>query len=108
MGKHYLLNLYGCPFDLLNDQQYIVAMLTKAAKLCQATILNTASYKFDPQGVTAILMLAESHISVHSWPEEGKAAVDVYTCSNVDPIVGCLYIVEKIGATSHELQFIQR
>jgi len=108
MGKHYLLNLYGCPFDLLNDQQYIVAMLTRAAELCQATILNTASYKFDPQGVTAILMLAESHISVHSWPEEGKAAVDVYTCSSVDPIVGCLYIVEKIGATNHELQFIQR
>ena len=83
-------------------------MLTTAAKLCHATILNTASYKFDPYGVTAILMLAESHISVHSWPEEGKAAVDVYTCSNVDPIVGCLYIVEKTGATNHELQFIQR
>lgn len=108
MGKHYLLNLYGCSFDLLNDQQFIVSMLTKSAELCRATILNTACHKFEPYGVTCILMLAESHLSIHSWPEEGKAAVDVYTCSNVDPIVGCKYIIEKIGATSHELQFIQR
>lgn len=108
MGKHYLLNLYGCPFNLLNDQQFIVTMLTTAAELCQATILNTASHKFDPQGVTAILMLAESHISIHSWPEEGKAAVDVYTCSNIDPYVGCRYIIEKIGATTHDLKFVQR
>lgn len=83
-------------------------MLTEAANLCQATILNTVSHKFEPYGVTCILMLAESHISIHSWPEKGIAAADVYTCSNVDPYVGCLYIIEKIGATSHDLKFIAR
>lgn len=108
MGKHYLLNLYGCPFDILNDENIIVQMLTTAAGLCQATILNTASYKFDPQGVTAILMLAESHCSIHTWPEEGKAAVDIYTCSPIDPYVGCYFIIQESGSTSHELRFVQR
>lgn len=83
-------------------------MLTDAAHLCQATILNTVSHKFQPQGLTCILLLAESHISIHSCPELGTAYADVYTCSSVDPRVGCLFIIEKLKATSHELQFIQR
>jgi S-adenosylmethionine decarboxylase len=83
-------------------------MLTTAAELCGATILNTVSYKFEPHGVTAILLLAESHISIHTFPEKRTAAADVYTCSATDPRVGCLYIVEKLGATSHDLKYVQR
>jgi S-adenosylmethionine decarboxylase len=108
MGKHYLLNLYGCPFELLDNEQLIIEMLTTAAHLCKATILNTVSHKFQPQGVTSILLLAESHISIHTCPECGTAYADVYTCSSVDPVVGCLYIVEKMGATHHDLKFVQR
>lgn len=108
MGKHYLLNLYGCSFDLLDNEQFIIEMLTQAANLCQATILNTVSHRFQPQGVTGILLLAESHISIHTVPECGTAYADVYTCSKVDPYVGCLYIIEKTGATSHDLKFIAR
>lgn len=108
MGRHYLLNLYGCPFNLLDDEQYVVNMLTAAALMCGATILNTASHKFEPYGVTAILMLAESHCSFHSWPQDGSAAVDIYTCSDVDPYVGCVHIIEEIKSTNHELRFVQR
>ncbi len=108
MGKHYLLNLYGCPFHLLDDLDHIVATLIQAAGLCQATILNVASHKFDPQGVTVLIMLAESHISLHSWPDTGSAACDVYTCSEVDPKIGCEFIIEKLQSTDHKLTFIQR
>ena len=93
---------------MLDDEQFIIQLLTGAANLCRATILNTVSHKFYPQGVTSILLLAESHISIHTVPECGTAYADVYTCSSVDPIVGCKYIIEKIGATSHDLKFIAR
>jgi S-adenosylmethionine decarboxylase len=108
MGKHYLLNLYGCDFDQLNDLDFIIETLKKAAELCDATILNVVSHQFEPNGITAILLLAESHISFHSWPENKMAACDVYTCSKTDPRVGCLYIVEKLRPVNHKLTFIQR
>lgn len=108
MGRHYLLNLYGCPFHLLDDEIFVVNILTDAAHLCNATILNTISHKFQPQGLTSILLLAESHISIHTWPQENKAAADIYTCSEVDPIVGCHFIIEKLQASHHQLQYIPR
>lgn len=108
MGKHYLLNLYGCSAALLDDLDYIINVLTGAANLCEATILNVASHKFEPEGVTVVIMLAESHISLHSWPEKGTAACDVYTCSATDPKIGCEYIIEQMKAETHSLTFIAR
>jgi S-adenosylmethionine decarboxylase len=108
MGKHYLLNLYGCEFDHLNDLNFIIETLNGAANLCGATILNVVSHQFEPNGITVILLLAESHISFHSWPEQRTAACDVYTCSKTDPRVGCLFIIEKLHPINHKLTFIQR
>lgn len=108
MGKHYLLNLYGCSFENLNNLEFLVELLKGAANLCEATILNVASHQFEPHGVTVVIMLAESHISLHSWPLEGTAACDVYTCSEKDPKIGCEFIVERLQPTTHNLTFIQR
>jgi S-adenosylmethionine decarboxylase len=72
MGKHYLLNLYGCSFVLLNDEQCLIDLLENAAIASGATIVQTISKKFEPQGVTVMCLLAESHISIHTWPEEGR------------------------------------
>lgn len=108
MGRHYLLNLYGCPFELLDDEPFIVKLLTDVALLCEATILNTVSHKFEPQGVTSILLLAESHISIHTWPQDGKAAADIYTCSSVDPEIGCRFMIDILGANGYKLQYVPR
>jgi S-adenosylmethionine decarboxylase len=108
MGKHYLLNLYGCQFHSLNDLNFITQLLKDAAILCEATILNVATHQFDPYGVTVVLMLAESHISIHTWPDKGTAACDVYTCSQTDPKIGCDFIIEKLKPSNYELTFIQR
>ena len=72
MGKHFILNLYECPFELLDDKEFIRMLLYRATKECKVTLLNLAVHKFDPQGVTGIAMLAESHISIHTWPEKDK------------------------------------
>ena len=76
--KHILFTLKGCPFELLNSKQFIRMLLYKATKECQSTLLNLSVHKFDPQGVTGIAMLAESHISVHTWPEKNMACL-LYT-----------------------------
>jgi S-adenosylmethionine decarboxylase len=108
MGKHYILNLYGCPFDLLDDLEFLVQLLKESALLCGATILRESSYKFEPQGVTAILLLAESHISIHTVPEKGEAYVDFYTCSVVDPIVGCENVAGKLRPETYKIELINR
>ena len=108
MGKHYLLNLYDCSFVLLNDEQYLIKLLESAAILSGATVIQTIFKKFDPQGVTVICLLAESHISIHTWPEEGKAAVDLYTCGDSNPKLGCDMIIDQLYSTNHTLSYIER
>jgi S-adenosylmethionine decarboxylase len=108
MGKHYLLNLYGCSFHLLDDENFLVDLLENAAIASGATVIQTISEKFSPQGVTVICLLAESHISIHTWPEEGKAAADVYTCGESKPKIGCDIIIQQLLAQSHTLSYIER
>jgi S-adenosylmethionine decarboxylase len=108
MGKHYLLNLYGCSFVLLNDERYLVRLLEEAAVISGTTVIQTVFKKFDPQGVTVICLLSESHISIHTWPEEGKAAVDLYTCGDSNPKMGCDMIISQLHSTNHTLSYIER
>ena len=86
--KHILFTLKGCPFELLDDKEFIRMLLFRATKECNSTLLNLAVHKFDPQGVTSIAMLAESHISIHTWPEWNYAAVDLFMCGETDPMKG--------------------
>jgi S-adenosylmethionine decarboxylase len=108
MGKHYLLNLYGCSFVLLDDQEYLIKLLEEAASISGATVVNTIFKKFDPQGVTVLTLLSESHISIHTWPEKGEAAVDLFTCGDCNPKIGCDMIIEQLYATNHTFSYIER
>ncbi len=80
--KHLLFELEGCPFDTLNNDALIEGMLILAANSARATLLHTHVHKFEPQGVTGFALLAESHISIHTWPEDGRAVCDVFTCGD--------------------------
>ncbi len=108
MGKHFILNLYECPFELLDDKEFIRMLLYRATKECKASLLNLAVHKFDPQGVTGIAMLAESHISIHTWPEKGQAAVDIYTCGDCDLQLGCDFIISELKSERNTLQVVER
>ena len=89
-SQHFLLELYRCNFEKLNDESFLRCMINNAAKLANATFLNLISNKFEPQGVTAIALLAESHISIHTWPEADYSAVDIFTCGqNMKPEISC-------------------
>jgi len=71
MGKHYLLNMYGCSFVLLDDERCLIDLLENAAVASGATVVQTISKKFEPQGCTVLCLLEESHISIHTYPELG-------------------------------------
>ncbi len=108
-SKHLLLELYKCDFEKLNDESYLRCTLNKAAKLANATVLNLISNKFEPQGVTAIALLAESHISIHTWPESNYSAVDIFTCGqNMTPELASQYLIKSLIAKEHSLRVIER
>ena len=108
-SKHLLLELYRCEYEKLNDESFLRCSLNKAAKLAKATVLNLISNKFEPQGITAIALLAESHISIHTWPESKYSAVDIFTCGkNMLPELASQYLIEALKAEEHYLRVIER
>ena len=108
-SKHLLLELYKCNYEKLNDESFLRCTLNRAAKLANATVLNLISNKFEPQGVTAIALLAESHISIHTWPESNYSAVDIFTCGqNMLPELASKYLIEALKAEEHSLRIIER
>ena len=108
-SNHFLLELYGCDHEKLNDESFLRCTLNNAAKFANATVLNLISNKFEPQGVTAIALLAESHMSIHTWPEAHYSAVDIFTCGqNMKPEISCKYLIQALMAKEHLLRIIDR
>jgi S-adenosylmethionine decarboxylase len=82
IGRHLTIDMYGCSFDNLNNLEFIKEAMFTAISESDMTLLNFTYHKFEPQGLTALALLAESHMSVHTYPEKGYAAIDVFTCGD--------------------------
>lgn len=82
LARHLLLELYDCDAGILNDADTIQRLMVQAANRLRTTILEIFWHRFTPQGVTVAVIIAESHLTVHTWPEHGYAAVDVFTCGD--------------------------
>ena len=108
VGHHVLVSLYGVSFALLNDVTGIESAFERAVEICEATVLNRFSHKFTPQGVTIVYALAESHISIHTFPEKGTCAIDVYTCGDMDSMAGMEYLIEYFQPEDSVIHDIQR
>ena len=109
IGVHVILDLYNCDPEILNDKEKIEQILTNSAKIANATIVSTHFREFKPQGVTGVVVVAESHISIHTWPELGYAAVDVYTCgSHTMPAKASEYIVKELKCKTPVITKIDR
>ena len=97
--KHILFTLKDCPANLLDDEGWIRDTVYMASKKCNSTLLALNSHKFDPQGVTCVAMLAESHISIHTWPEIGMAVCDIFTCGDhTNPQLGVEWMYQELEA----------
>lgn len=109
VGKHCILELYDCDCARLDDEAFLRDTITTAAKRAGATLLNLITHRFEPQGVTGLALLAESHISIHTWPESGYAAVDVFTCGDhTMPEKACQVLWEELGSGRHKLTSFRR
>lgn len=102
-GTHLIADLYGC--SGLDDLALVEGALRDATAAISATLLDLRLHPFGPgQGITGVALLAESHISIHSWPEHGYAAVDVFVCGeHVDCEAGVALIAERLGAARSEV-----
>ncbi len=109
VGKHCILELYHCRADRLNDEAFLRSSITQAVQQAGATLLNLISHRFQPQGITALALLAESHLSIHTWPESGYAAVDVFTCGDhTMPERACQRLIADLQAGDHRLRSFRR
>jgi len=80
IGKHITVDMYGCSFASLDNIEFIKNAMLAAIKAANMTLLDFSYHKFEPQGLTALALLGESHMSIHTYPELGYAAIDVFTC----------------------------
>lgn len=86
IGRHLILELWGCDAESINSIEVIERAMTETVEACGATLLDLRVYPFTPIGVTGVAILSESHMMIHTWPEHGYAAVDVFTCGHhTDP-----------------------
>lgn len=102
MGRHVISELWGCDVEVLNNMERIERIFVDAALKSGAEIREVAFHKFAPQGVSGVVIISESHLTIHSFPEHGYASIDVYTCGDLDPNVAADYIAEAIDAQTRE------
>ena len=108
-GKHLILDFYGCDSDLLNNYEQLKIIFEESLSLCNASIIKVTGNKFEPQGVTLLALLEESHASLHSWPEYNYCAMDYYTCgtsARPEEIVEYLYL--KLKSNSRLMRNLER
>jgi S-adenosylmethionine decarboxylase len=109
LGKHLLLELKDCNREAINDLPFLRDTLLEAAEKAGATILGDSFHPFVPHGVSGVVVIAESHISIHTWPEFDYAAVDIFTCgTNVKPEIAAEVIIERLEAGNHSVVEVQR
>ena len=81
-AKHILLDLYDCDIGLIDSSEFVLSTLVKSAEISGCKILNEYFHKFSPQGVTGLICVCESHFSIHTWPEHGYCAIDIFCCKD--------------------------
>ncbi len=109
LGTHVLLELRDCDPELLDDLSYIRQELLRAASAVDAHVVGESFHQFTPQGVTGILSIAESHISIHTWPEHRYAAADVFTCGDgTMPERAAALIIDALRCRDPQITQIRR
>ena len=109
LGNHLLLELRECNHQLIGSLAFVQETLKNAALEAKATIVEVAFHEFSPFGVSGMVVIAESHLAIHTWPEYGYAAVDVFTCGQlIDPRVAAEYLIEKFESKNPSIIELKR
>ena len=108
LGKHCVAELYGCDHSILDNEKTLITLIKESIDVAEATLLEISSHKFSPQGVTIVALLSESHISIHTWPEDGNAALDVFTCGSSKPDLALLHVINFLKPTEYNMNCFDR
>lgn len=109
LGLHVLMEFHDCSVELLDDLNGLEATMNEAATAADATIIKSVFHQFAPQGVTGVVIIAESHLAIHTWPEHGYAAVDFFTCNTqMDYILSYNLIAEQLKSKKFTYSTVNR
>ncbi len=109
LGRHLIVELLDCRPAVLEDLEAVKTGLEEAARRAGATIVATTFHQFNPMGLSGVVVISESHLSIHTWPEYGYAAVDIFSCGEaLRPEVAVAYLVECLGAERVSVVELQR
>jgi S-adenosylmethionine decarboxylase proenzyme len=109
LGKHLLIEYYDCDPEVLNSVSGVEQKMVEAAEGCGATIVRSVFHGFNPIGVSGVVVIAESHLAIHTWPEYNYAAVDVFTCGDtVDPADAERILRRGLGASRAQIREVPR
>lgn len=108
LGRHWLVEMYGCR-NLKRCETDGLDAMRQAAELAGATIVGYSGHNFEPEGFSAVILVAESHLSIHTWPEQDYAAIDIFTCGeSIHPEPALAFLRGYLGARDCECQEIRR
>ena len=109
LGRHILAEYYGCDIQILNNLELLEHYMRKAVIESGATIIDSTFHKFSPHGVSGVIVIAESHMALHTWPEYGYAAVDFFTCGDrVEPMKAFDYMNKKLKPENYSSKELKR
>lgn len=109
LGQHVLAEFFECDPNILNNVSLVEKLMTEAALECGATIVQKCFHMFNPYGVSGVVIIAESHLAIHTWPELGYAAVDLFTCGDsCDPKVSYEYLKKKFNSKNASYKELKR
>ena len=109
LGTHLLIELRDCNPEILKSLEEVRKILVSAAKEAKATIINNSFHEFNPFGISGVVVIAESHLTIHTWPEYGYAAVDIFTCGDIiKPERAVSYLVKKFDCKNPSIVEMKR
>jgi len=109
LGRHLVSELTDCDAKILNDLSALKRILPEAARQSGALVVNSVFHRYNPQGLSGVVVIAESHLSIHTWPEYGYAAVDCFTCgTSVDPYKAMEYLKAELSCQSIKVHEMKR
>jgi len=109
LGTHLLVELKDCNPDILKNLEKVRSALVTAAKKAKATVIDLSFREFQPFGISGIVVIAESHITIHTWPEYGYAAVDIFTCGDlIKTEVAASYIIKQLESKNPSIVEMKR
>jgi S-adenosylmethionine decarboxylase proenzyme len=109
LGKHVIAELYECDRDIINNQKLIESYMVEAVKISGATLVKSIFHKFSPHGITGVVVVAESHFSIHTWPEYGYCAIDIFTCGEItNNRLAVEYLKNKLHAENISIVELKR